>query len=243
MDVRLDSASRQRLLEAARIASATFSESDWRELSLLTNCYDLVDNHPRLLRSLSFMDPDYHGHVIAVLQKMGEAGPENVNIIERFVARDGTNISSVPTGQQIVFSPSVFEVPSARVESRLVSVMMPFEATFRPVYEAIKENLTEQGFQCLRADNIWEHSVVIQDIFSLIFRSFIVVCDFSGRNPNVFYEAGIAHTLGKHVIPITQNPADIPFDLQHHRYIKYLNNGEGRAELVNNLARRVAQLT
>ena len=59
----------------------------------------------------------------------------------------------------------------------------------------------------------------------------MVVCDFTAKNPNVFYEAGIAHTLGKHVIPITQNADDIPFDLQHHRFIHYLNNAEGRKTL------------
>lgn len=87
-----------------------------------------------------------------------------------------------------------------------------------------------------------DYSAIIQDIFSLIFRSFIVVCDFTGKNPNVFYEAGIAHTLGKHVIPITQSEQDIPFDLQHHRYIKYLNNSEGLAELQKSLSSRFSTL-
>ena len=58
----------------------------------------------------------------------------------------------------------------------------------------------------------------------------------------MFYEAGIAHTLGKHVIPITQSEHDIPFDLQHHRYIKYLNNSEGITELQRALSSRIATL-
>jgi hypothetical protein len=58
----------------------------------------------------------------------------------------------------------------------------------------------------------------------------------------VFYEAGIAHTLGKHVIPITQSAEDIPFDLRHHRYLRYLNNGEGRAQLQTDVGKRIAQL-
>lgn len=70
-----------------------------------------------------------------------------------------------------------------------------------------------------------------------------MVCDFSGKNPNVFYEAGIAHTLGKHVVPITQSASDIPFDLQHHRYLKYLNNDEGRSNLVEGLTSRFAKLS
>ncbi len=42
----------------------------------------------------------------------------------------------------------------------------------------------------------------------------------------------IAHTLGREVILITQSEHDIPFDLRHLRYIRYLNNGQGRAALV-----------
>ncbi len=99
-----------------------------------------------------------------------------------------------------------------------------------------------KGLHCKRVDDIWNHSTVIQDVFSLIFQSYIVVCDLTGKNPNVFYEAGIAHTLGKHVVPITQTESDIPFDLKHHRYAKYLNNTEGREKLKKDLASRFETL-
>ena len=109
--------------------------------------------------------------------------------------------------------------------------MTPFEMTFDKVCDAIRSACTECDLRCRRADDIWDQAEVIQDIFSLIYRSRIVVCDFSKRNPNVLYEAGIAHTLGKPVIPVVQNPDDIPFDLRHLRFIKYHDNGEGREKL------------
>lgn len=84
---------------------------------------------------------------------------------------------------------------------------------------------------CATINSIWEQAAIIQDVVSLIDRSRIVICDCSGRNPNVFYEAGIAHTLGRDVIIITQSEHDIPFDLRHLRYIKYLNNTQGLDEL------------
>ena len=68
------------------------------------------------------------------------------------------------------------------------------------------------------------------------------MCDFTGKNPNVFYEAGIAHTLGKYVVPITQSEHDIPFDLKHHRHAKYLNNGEGLQKLKQELISRFLTL-
>ncbi|WP_373413543.1 hypothetical protein [Ensifer aridi] len=142
----------------------------------------------------------------------------------------------------IVVRPQFFEVPSEPVDKTLVSVMMPFTPQFSNVYSAISEAAKSVGLRCNRADDIWNHSVLMQDIFGLIYRSHIVVCDFSGKNPNVFYEAGIAHTLGRHVVPITQSAADVPFDLQQHRYVPYLNNSEGLRDLTQQLASRLGTL-
>lgn len=140
-------------------------------------------------------------------------------------------------------SPKIFSTDDIhRVESDLISVMMPFSGDFRSVYEAIGAMAVSLGMRCLRADDIWENDAVIQDIVSLICRSRIVVCDCSRRNPNVFYEAGIAHALGKDVILITQSEQDIPFDLRHLRYLRYLNNNEGRTNLVTELSKRVAMI-
>ena len=36
-----------------------FNESHWRELGMLTETFDMVKGHHRLLRSLSWNDPDY----------------------------------------------------------------------------------------------------------------------------------------------------------------------------------------
>jgi hypothetical protein len=138
--------------------------------------------------------------------------------------------------------PKVFTVPVPQfVNKNLVSVMMPF-AGFSPVYEAIQAAVTTAGMECIRADELWEHSTIIQDIVSIIDRAAIVICDCTNKNANVFYEAGIAHTLGKEVILITQNKADIPFDLQQHRYIHYLGNSEGLAGLTKELVGRINTL-
>lgn len=139
-------------------------------------------------------------------------------------------------------APTVFAPVREPVNPRLVSAMIPFSGEYDAVYEAITGAAEEAGGECKRADNIWEHSTIIQDIYSLIHKSAIVVCDFSGKNPNVFYEAGIAHSLGRPVIPIVQHAADIPFDLQHHRAIIYHNNSEGLERLKTQLARRIETL-
>ncbi len=136
--------------------------------------------------------------------------------------------------------PTVFEIPQHEsINESLASAMMPFDASFTAVYASIKQAANNVGFDCKRADDIWEHASIIQDVVSLIDQSKVVICDCSGRNPNVFYEAGIAHTLGREVILITQSEYDIPFDLRHLRYIKYLNNSEGLAALTRSLQSRM----
>jgi hypothetical protein len=224
-----------------------FTESNWRELGAITEMPGAVDRHRRLLRSLNWGDDDYEGHALKMLKDMIDARPENYHLMLDYISRTcpegGEFISCTDKGaRRIVFSPMVFSVPDERPDVGLLSVMMSFDPSLRPVYQMIKSAAEAVGFTCRRSDDIWEDSTVIQDVFSLIFRSYVVVCDFSGRNANVFYEAGIAHTLGKHVVPITQSPDDIPFDLRHHRYAHYLNNGEGLQRLGEELKERFLTL-
>jgi hypothetical protein len=120
--------------------------------------------------------------------------------------------------------PTVFQIPEhENIEPALASAMMPFDAGFNAVFDSIRQAADSVGLRCRRADDIWENAAIIQDVVALLDRSRVVVCDCSGRSPNVFYEAGIAHTLGREVILITQSEHDIPFDLRHLRYVRYLN--------------------
>jgi hypothetical protein len=139
--------------------------------------------------------------------------------------------------------PNVFQLAEYEsIEPSLASVMMPFEASFDAVYATLQRTAEQAGLRCRRADDIWESPLVIQDVVSLIDRSCLVICDCTSRNPNVFYEIGIAHALGREVILITQAEADIPFDLRHLRFVKYLNNDEGLNALSTRLQPRLSEL-
>lgn len=140
-------------------------------------------------------------------------------------------------------TPKVFKIsPFESVEEGLVALMMPFDAGFGAVHKVITDAMIEIGLECKRADDIWEDDSIIQDIVSLIDRSRVVICDCTGRNPNVFYEAGIAHTLGREVIVITQSEHDVPFDLRHIRHIQYLKNEQGLGDLAEQIKSRVQNL-
>lgn len=140
-------------------------------------------------------------------------------------------------------APEVFSIDAIYAQDRnLVSIMMPFSAEFNAVYAAIQASTSAAGLNCVRADDIWEEHAIIQDVVNIIARAKVVICDCSGKNPNVFYEAGIAHTLGKEVILIAQSKEDIPFDLRHLRCIFYLSNSEGLESLSQSIQLKLRSL-
>lgn len=228
-----------------RIAT-DFTAENWEELGLLIGATDIIVGHPRLLRSLGWNDQDYSGNVLTVLRQIIEENPRALKIIEAYMDKhypdESTYISAKPSERKITFAPHVFHVPEEAPDTKLGAVMMPFAMEFDDVYKTIKEAVASCRLQCLRADDIWEESSIIQDVFNLIYRAQIVIVDFTGKNPNVMYETGIAHTLGKSVIPITQNLGDIPFDMGHHRALKYLANGEGLVKLGSRLESKLRQI-
>ncbi|MCA3442237.1 MAG: hypothetical protein INF52_02545 [Rhodobacter sp.] len=140
-------------------------------------------------------------------------------------------------------APKIFQLSEKPVNPKLISFMMPFSGPFNLVYQDVKAALEAESYQCNRADDMWVHDHIMTDIIELICTSAAIVCDLSARNPNVFYEAGIAHMLGKEVILITQSHDDVPFDLRPIRYLHYLNNGEGRAKLAREVLARVQDVT
>lgn len=238
----------QRLIELRGRIIASFDRGDWEEVGLLSGMSDLIKGHDRLLRSLHFKDDDYEGNVLIVLGQVADRDPRALKVIEDHLAKKypgeapAEYVSSKPSERKITFAPTVFQLPEGGVEQDLVGVMMPFEAGFAPVYEAMKSASQSIQMRCQRVDEIWLESAVIQDIFNLIFRSHIVVVDITGKNPNVMYEMGIAHTMGKHVVPIAQSLDGLPFDMAHHRVLKYLPNSEGLKKFESELAGKLAQL-
>lgn len=110
------------------------------------------------------------------------------------------------------------------IEPDLVFVLMPFHTQFREFYDAIKITCEKSGFRCLRGDESITEGDLFPDILRLMVRARCILTTLDGRNPNVFYELGIAHALGKQVIMTAQNLADVPFDVRSKRIIIYSNH-------------------
>jgi hypothetical protein len=123
------------------------------------------------------------------------------------------------------------------VGQKLCVVLMSFADEARPIYDDhIRKVVVEQcGLECRRADDVFKPGQTIEQAWELMNRARLIVADVSGRNPNVFYELGVAHTLGKPVILITQCEDDVPFDLRHLGFIQYEYTPRGYQEFERKL--------
>ena len=111
------------------------------------------------------------------------------------------------------------------VESDYCFILMPFGDTndVQLVYRNHVKAVIEQRckLRCERADDIYDITGVMQSVWEGINRARLIVAELTGRNPNVFYELGVAHTLGKPVVMLSQDIEDVPSDLRHLRVILY----------------------
>lgn len=80
------------------------------------------------------------------------------------------------------------------------------------------------------------------DVLSTFWEVEIVIADLTGRNPNVFYEVGLAHALLRKTVLLTQNADDVPFDLQPIRYLMYGVGSSERQKLRDDLSKRLRTL-
>jgi len=141
-------------------------------------------------------------------------------------------VKFIPSKERI----SKLQIKKGAIDETLCFVLMPFDEKFASIYESIIKKVVESfNLKCTRADEIFGTQPIIEDILEHIQKSRILIADLTSRNPNVFYELGLAHAVGKEVILISQNLKDVPFDLKHYRCIVYEDSVAGAEKLKEGL--------
>lgn len=127
-----------------------------------------------------------------------------------------------------------------------VFMVMPFEDKLaNEIYRlSTKPICNSFNLEINRADEVFTTNPILDDIISAIEKSIITIVDISGKNPNVFYELGIAHILKQNqTIIITQDEYDsIPLDITHFRIIKYEDSIVGKKEYEDKLRKTIESI-
>ncbi len=102
-------------------------------------------------------------------------------------------------------------------------VMQTFASPLGEYYESVyKPAIQKAGFNPVRADaDIFGTGKIMDQVWTGISAARVLVAELTSRNPNVFYELGLAHALKKPVVLVSANENDVPFDLQHIRVVYY----------------------
>jgi hypothetical protein len=179
---------------------------------------------------------------------LGKGKEDRVQSIEAIaMAHVESELQRVQKMMQVIPVNPIFGPVSYAVDPHLAFVLMPFTDELTRIFNAvIKPSVESAGLElvCRRADDIKSNRAIIQDIWKSICESRVVIADITGFNPNVMYELGIAHTLGKETILINQTSEDVkfPFDLAHIRRIEYLNDAVGGQKLAKELAQTLTEI-
>lgn len=140
----------------------------------------------------------------------------------------------------------LFQPPRDRAGPRAPScfIVMPFGQDWSAdVHRILASACEAAGVRPVRGDDLFTPTDILEDIWQGINAADFVIADITGRNPNVLYELGIAHTLAKPVVILSKNAADIPIDLATRRVILYGQSGEDwREDLGKKIATAVATI-
>lgn len=104
---------------------------------------------------------------------------------------------------------------------RMIFVLMPFDPAFDKTWEAILKACAVIGCRAERADKPITTEYILERIYESIANCDLVLADLTDKNPNVFYEVGYAHALGKPVAFLAPTISEVPFDLHGYPILPY----------------------
>jgi hypothetical protein len=99
------------------------------------------------------------------------------------------------------------------------------------VLEAIQESASSCEIKAERVDEVETNDRITDRILESIAKAEFVIVDLTKERPNVFFEAGYAHGLGKIPIYLARRETTIHFDLKDYPIIEFRNMRELKDKL------------
>ncbi|MDD5338968.1 MAG: hypothetical protein PHG35_06130 [Dehalococcoidales bacterium] len=110
------------------------------------------------------------------------------------------------------------------IDKKLVFVLTPFNETKRDTYDAIVDVCNKVGLICMRGDEEYVKGELLPHIIRQIVRARVIIANIEGRNPNVYYELGIAYAIDKPIIIVSRSISEALFDVKSKHLIIYRDN-------------------
>ncbi len=94
------------------------------------------------------------------------------------------------------------------------------------IQEIIAEACFETGYVARLVSEMTGASVIQAEIVNNLYSDPVIICDVSGRNPNVMFELGMRIAFQKPVIIVVDDATDFSFDISPLRHIIYRRDRE-----------------
>lgn len=124
-------------------------------------------------------------------------------------------------------------------------IAVPYSPEFDPVREAVIRGVEEADFQVIFPDrNLIRHANCIQEaIINELTGTDCIAAVITNRNPNVFFEVGLARAMGKGLLLIAHKSAvnDIPFNLSGFSVLIYDDTTAGLADLAKRVSKSLLE--
>ncbi len=158
------------------------------------------------------------------------------NLMEEFYTwKPTTSVGgSVRNFMSQLHSTAVVQRDEVKQKNNTAFIIMPIDPS-KPdlidVLNSIKETCSKFGISAVRADEI-EHQQQITDVVLRQIRECeFLIADLSLERPNVYYEIGYAHAIGKRPILIRKKGTQLHFDLSVHNVREFENVTELKKKL------------
>jgi hypothetical protein len=114
------------------------------------------------------------------------------------------------------------------IEKLMCGIVMPIseidgcnELHWKEVYSIVSQSIDKTGFKPNLVSNSDDVGVIQKRIIQNLYDNPIVVCDVSGKNPNVMFELGIRLAFDKPTIIIKDDKTQYSFDTSPIEHLEY----------------------
>jgi hypothetical protein len=123
--------------------------------------------------------------------------------------------------------PKANEAPS-EAERPKCGIIMPISTLdgllpshWEDVKGILREAIEAAGFEAELVSETEESTIIHKTIIQNLYNNPIVVCDVSGKNPNVMFELGVRLTFDKPTVVVKDDKTDYSFDMSPIEHVGY----------------------